>query len=67
MASERELKIFKEETLYEIIRTKKEMEKNPDDAKKYLRNWEMRARSGMSDEEINAVSYRVDEALREEK
>jgi len=61
-STDREQRTVQESTLYDIFRTQKEMEKDITMAKKYLRNWEKRAMSGMTADEIDAVKQRASEA-----
>jgi hypothetical protein len=61
-STDREQRTIQESTLYDIYRTKQTLDKGVEATKKYLVNWEKRAMSGMTSEEIDAVKQRASEA-----
>ena len=61
-STDREQRTIQESTLYDIYCTQNTLEKDVAQARKYLRNWENRAKSGMTAEEIDAVKQRAKEA-----
>jgi len=61
-STDREQRTVQEATLYDIYRTQQVLEKDAEMARKYLRNWEKRAMSGMTADEIDAVKQRATEA-----
>ena len=62
--SERELRVQLENTLYDVMYTKTLLEDNTKSAKEHLHNWELRAMSGMTAEEIDAVRDRVNRSFK---